>query len=62
MDDIDVDANFIQDNYRGTFHGRVNDEYFDVNKFNDSFGNHFNKDLKTIHLNIRSLPKKVILL
>ena len=57
VDDIDVDANFIQDNYRGTFHGRVDDEYFDVDKFNDSFGNHFNNDLKTIHLNIRSLPK-----
>ena len=55
--DIDLDANFYSDNYRGFSHGLTSDAYYDTNTFNEAFGSNSDKDLKIIHLNVRSLPR-----
>ena len=57
LDDIDIDANFYHENFQGVNRGLGNDEYFDISKFNATFNTNMDKDLKIIHLNIRSLPR-----
>ena len=55
LDDIDIDINFVADNYVGVEHDQI-DHYYDSEKFNATFTFN-NKDLAIIHLNIHSLPR-----
>ena len=56
-DNIDIDSNFLNDNYLGLDHGQTNDSFFDSEKFNRIYTGNHESDLKIIHLNIRSLPR-----
>ena len=59
FDNIDIDANFLNDNYVGLFEGQTNDSYgyVDIDKLNNMNLSEINaKAFKIIHVNIRSLP------
>ena len=55
--DIDIDSNFISDNYQNVNDILPDDNYYDVPKFNNVFHGDYRNDLKIFHLNIRSLPR-----
>ena len=54
---IDIDSHFYGDNFIGSNHGQLDDDYYDNDKFNNTFVGNYNSDLKLIHVNIRSLPR-----
>ena len=57
FDDIDLDSNYFNYNYSSLSHGLTNDQYYDSDKFNDTFSLSHRPYFKLIHVNVRSLPK-----
>ena len=57
FEDIDIDSNFLNNNYIGLFDGQTNDSYVNIDTLNNVILNEVNvKAFKIIHVNIRSLP------
>ena len=56
FDNIDVDLNHFDDLYHNLFQNSDN-QYYDVERFNNSFSVECSRDLSVAHLNIASLSK-----
>ena len=58
LDDVDIDSNFVSDNFVGLNYGQVIDSIYDSIKFNSEISQGYcDRDLSIMHINIRSLPR-----